>query len=380
MLPFITGFFWLLLVFAMLYMVVIFLITFGWLRIKQFYHKVNTPLPEISIVVAVRNESMHIERLLKAIALQDYPGDKYEVVIVNDHSEDDTYKLVTRFNDKHKTINIRLLEAETEGKKAAVKTGIDKARYELIVTTDGDCTMGPNWLQGLAAYYEVKKPKMIVGPVVYTEEKGLLRHFFMLDFMSLVASGAGSLGLGLPLMANGANLMFAKETYQKMVARQDGKTKASGDDVFLLHAVARLWGAKQIHFIKAPHTLVETTPPENMKHFLQQRIRWSSKATAYRSWWAVFVSLTVFLFNLLLVLSLLAVILRAWFVVIYLLFSLLKMIIDFPLLRHFSEFAGRKKSLYYLFLFGWIYPVYIVFAALYSFVSPFSWKGREGLK
>ncbi|RLD87004.1 MAG: hypothetical protein DRJ02_07465, partial [Bacteroidetes bacterium] len=253
MLPFITGFFWLLLVFAMLYMVVIFLITFGWLRIKQFYPKANTPLPEISIVVAVRNESMHIERLLKAIALQDYPGDKYEVVIVNDRSEDDTYKLVTRFNDKHKTINIRLLEAETEGKKAAVKTGIDKARYELIVTTDGDCTMGPNWLQGLAAYYEVKKPKMIVGPVVYTEEKGLLRHFFMLDFMSLVASGAGSLGLGLPLMANGANLMFAKETYQKMVARQDGKTKASGDDVFLLHAVARLWGAKQIHFIKAPH-------------------------------------------------------------------------------------------------------------------------------
>ncbi len=380
MLPFITGFFWLLVASAMFYMVVVFLFTFGWLRIKHFYQRTNAPLSEISIVVAVRNESRHVEQLLKAIALQDYPRDKYEIVVVNDHSEDDTVKLINSFREENDTIDISLLETEAEGKKAAIYTGIDKAKYQLVATTDGDCTMGPNWLQRLATYYTLKKPKMIIGPVVYAEKKGLLRHFFMLDFMSLVASGAGSLGLSLPLMANGANLMFSKETYRNVISRQAGKSSASGDDVFLLHAVAKKWGAKQIHFIKAPHALVETNPPENMKQFMQQRIRWASKATAYRSWWAVFVSLVVFMFNLLLLFSLFSVILKVWFIVIYLLFSLLKMVVDFPLLRHFSEFAGRKKSLYYLFLFGWIYPVYIVFTAVYSFVFRYNWKGRENLK
>lgn len=380
MLPFITGFFWLLIVFAMLYLVVIFLITFGWFHLKQFYQKTNTQMPGISIVVAARNESRYIEQLMDALTGQNYPKNTYEIIIVNDHSDDDTVALVNQFIRENKTIDINLLNTDAEGKKAALKTGIDNAKYELIVTTDGDCNMGPNWLPHLAAYYELNKPKMIVGPVVYAEKKGLLHHFFMLDFMSLVASGAGSLGLGLPLIANGANLLFTKETYNRAFSGQSGKSRVSGDDVFLLHAVARIWGARQIHFIKAPHALVETAPPENMKQFIQQRIRWASKATSYKSVWSILVSLVVFLFNLLLLISLFTVVIKAWFFVIYLLFTLLKMIIDFPLLRHFSEFAGRKKSLYYLFVFGWIYPVYIVFVTIYALIFPYNWKGREKLK
>ncbi len=380
MLPVILGFFWLLMIFSMLYMLIIFLFTFGWFRTPFFYQRAVTPLSGVSIVVAVRNESRRVVRLLEALVAQDYPKDKYEIVVVDDHSEDDTAGLLKAFKNQNPEIRIRFLKSDGAGKKAALRTGIRQAGYELIATTDGDCRMGKHWLSRLVSFYELKKPELISGPVVYRKGKGWLQHFFMLDFMGLVASGAGSLGIGLPLMANGANLMFLKETYLKLLPDQEGQGLASGDDVFLMQAIVKEHGARSVLFIKDPQAIVETEPPANFRQFFRQRVRWASKTTAYRSWWAVFVSLTVFLFNLLLLLGLLATVLKAWFILIFLLFVLLKMMVEFPLLRHFSGFTGRQHTLYYLFLFGWFYPVYVVAAALISFFSSYSWKGRNNLR
>jgi cellulose synthase/poly-beta-1,6-N-acetylglucosamine synthase-like glycosyltransferase len=380
MLPVILGFFWLLVVFSMLYMLVIFLFTFGWFRTPFFYQRSAAPLPEVSIVVAVRNENHKIIRLLETLVAQDYPKDRFEIVIVNDHSDDDTAELLKSFQNKHQEMNICLLKTDGEGKKAALRTGINAARFVLIATTDGDCITGKHWLRRMVLFFELKKPKLISGPVIYRRKKGFWQHFFMLDFMGLVASGAGSLGMNLPLMANGANLMFSKDTYLNLLPEQKGQNRASGDDVFLLHAIVKKYGARSVMFIKDTQAIIETEPPENLREFFRQRIRWSSKATAYRSWWAVFVSLTVFLFNLLLMFSLLATVFKVWFAAIFLLFILLKMIVEFPLLSHFSGFAGRQHTLYYLFLFGWIYPFYITGAAITSFFFSFGWKGRKNLR
>jgi len=380
MLPVILGFFWLLAAFSMLYMGLIFLFTFGWFRTVFFHQRTVTPLPEVSIVVAVRNENRRIISLMKSFAGMDYPQDKVQIVVVDDHSEDDTVELLNEFIKTHKSLDILLTETKSTGKKAAVRSGIEQAKYSLIATTDGDCTVGKLWLRRMVSFYVLKSPKLISGPVIYRRKKGRQQHFFMLDFMSLVATGAGSLGVHLPLMANGANLMFPKETYRKVLSRQKGHNRVSGDDVFLLHAVVKEYGVREVAFIKDTQAVVETEPPENFRQFFRQRVRWSSKATAYRSWWAVFVSLIVFLFNSLLILSLLAAVVKTWFIIIYLLFIVLKIIVEFPLLRHFSEFAGRKQSLFYLFIFGWIYPFYIVAAAVSSFFFSFSWKGRARLR
>ena len=237
-----------------------------------------------------------------------------------------------------------------------------------------------SWLRRLAEFYIEKKPKLIVGPVVYEKRKGFSQHFYWLDFMSLVASGAGSLGAGLPLMANGASLAFEKQAFLDVVKSQSGKSFASGDDVFLLHAVADRYGAKSIHFLKDPSTIVHTNPPENLVAFLSQRKRWASKATDYRSWWAVMVSIIVFVLNFMLVLGFFMAFYKPLFLIIFGLFILLKILIDFPLMHYFAEFANRKKSVPYLFLFGFIYPFYVVFTATSSFFFRYKWKGRNGLR
>ena len=377
---FIILLFWLLIVSSLVYTLIIFEITIGWFRIKNFREQTDSGLPDVSIVAAVRNESNAIEKLLKDLVQQNYPSGHFEIMLVDDHSEDNTFELTERFISNNTDFDINLIHSEGNGKKAAVSEGVKLAKHELIVTTDGDCSVNDNWLKRLAEYHELKKPKLIVGSVVYNHKKGFLQHFFNLEFMSLVASGAGSLGMGVPLMANGANLSFTKKTYKDVLSTQDGKTLTSGDDVFLLHAISKKFGSKTVHFIKDSLTIVETDPPENIKIFFSQRSRWASKAIAYRSWWAILVSITVFMFNLFLVLCLVASLLKPWMLIIYGLFVLLKILIDFPLLYYFSEFANRKKSIPYLFLFGWIYPIYIVVAACSSLLFRFSWKGRRNLK
>jgi len=377
---FIILLFWLLIISSLIYMLIIFVITIGWFRIKYVREQTDSGLPDVSIVVAVRNESNAIEKLLKDLVQQNYPSGHFEIIVADDHSEDNTVELTERFISNNTDFDINLIHSEGEGKKAAVSKGVKLTKHELIVTTDGDCSVGDNWLKQLAEYHEFKKPKLIVGAVVYSDNKGFLQHFFSLEFMSLVASGAGSLEMGLPLMANGANLTFTKKTYEDVLFTQAGNIHASGDDVFLLHAISKKFGSKAVHFIKDSLTIVETDSPENIKSFFSQRSRWASKATAYRSWWTILVSIAVFMFNLFLVLSLVASLLKPWMLIIYGLFVLLKILIDFPLLYYFSEFTNRKKSIPYLFLFGWIYPIYIVVAACSSLLFRFSWKGRDNLK
>lgn len=372
--------FWLLIFFSLLYILVIVTITIGWFRIKDFKENADAKFSNVSVIVALRNEEKYIEKLLNSLGKQDFPKDQLEIVLVNDHSEDKTVEIIRQYINVHSELNIKLIHAQGEGKKAAIKTGIDNARNDVIITTDGDCAVGATWLRRLVEYCQLQKPKLAVGPVVYEQKRGFLQQFYMLDFISLVASGAGSLGAGLPLMANGANLLFTKHTYQDIVDYQSGKSHASGDDVFLLHAVADQFGSKSVHFIKDPSTIVYTNPPENMRAFLSQRKRWASKAVAYSSWWSILVSLSVFALNIMLVLSFLASFLRPWYLVIFGLFILLKMMIDFPLLQYFAEFVNRKKAVPYHFLFAFVYPFYIVIAGFSSLLFRFNWKGRNSIK
>jgi cellulose synthase/poly-beta-1,6-N-acetylglucosamine synthase-like glycosyltransferase len=377
---FILSIFWLLFFFSFAYMLVLLMITIGWYRTSKFSGLTPGKLPDVTIIMAVRNEQKNIETTLSGLINQDYPLDQLEIVIVNDHSDDDTATLVQTFIKQNKAIHIRLIDSPGIGKKEAIREGIKKATSDLILTSDGDCSFEGSWVRHMVEFHLLKGAKMVVGPVIYFEKKEVFQKFYMLDFLSLVASGAGSLGMGLPLMANGANMLFQKQTYEDVLSVQSGKSHVSGDDVFLMHAIAKRHGAGSIHFIKDPKTIVSTEPPESFRSFMLQRKRWASKATAYNTWWPILVSLVVFGTNLMLVLSFIISVSKPWFLIIFGLFVLFKILTDLPLLHGFTEFSNRKSTVPYLFIFGFLYPFYVVFTALSSFFFRFSWKGRDDVK
>ncbi len=371
---------WALVAGILLYLLMLLVFTWGWYRLPVFSAGAGEKSVFVTVVVAVRNEEENIGQLLEALSAQNYPRELYHVVVVDDHSTDETGELVAAFIRAHPELKVQLIRTSGEGKKAALAEGIEAAVGELIVTTDGDCLMGPDWLATLAAFYDRERPALIIAPVVYSKEKGALQKLFSLDFAGLVAAGAGSAGAKLPLMGNGANLAFSKQAWQQAGTVENGGQFVSGDDVFLIHRIAKNQGRKAIQFLKSPSALVRTVPPLSFRDFMQQRIRWASKAKAYKLPWAMLVSMVVLAVNLLLALTFFAGFYRPWYFIIYGLFIILKLLIDLPLLHGFTSFCGKRKLLRFTIPLALVYPLYIVIAAVPALFFRFEWRGRKGLR
>ena len=80
---------------------------------------------------------------------QDFPLNQLEILIINDHSDDDTVLLIDEFMTENKNIDVRLIHSKGEGKKFALREGIQMSKHDLIVTTDGDCSMAPQLAQAI---------------------------------------------------------------------------------------------------------------------------------------------------------------------------------------------------------------------------------------
>jgi len=372
---------WIVFSITLAYLIVIGIITFGWFRLgKSIVSNAFADDVNVSIVIAVRNESYNMQSLLNQLTQQDYSINLYEIIIVNDHSTDDTLQLINDFTSNNPHAKIKIVNAIGKGKKNALYEGISTSSAELIVTTDGDCNMQTKWLKSIVDYYKSTNCYVILGPVVYENEKTIFQKFFSLDFISLVASGAGSCGAGLPLMGNGANIAFRRDAYIATKNKGNHEKYASGDDVFLIHNVAKKYGAKAIGFLRNNNAIVSTLPPQNLKQFMKQRSRWASKTTGYQLIWPIIVALTVFIFNILLLVMLVGSLFFTWLLPIYFLIIITKFLIDIPLVFNFLSFTRKTNLKPLFFILEFIYPVYIVIAAIASTIFNFEWKGREKLK
>jgi len=365
---------------AFAYMLVMLIISAGWYFTKVFIPKSNSASLKVSVVIAVRNESAGIKSLLVSLLKQTYPKNLFEVIIVDDNSDDQTVEIINQFKTENPELILSVVKSKGQGKKDALKRGFEQVNSEIIITTDGDCQVEPNWIKNYVSYFENNDAQLLFGPVFYSNSNSFQKYIFTLEFATLVASGAGSVGIGLPLMGNGANLAFRKSAFEKVKEKLSGAKFASGDDVFLMHAISSNYGNAAVKFIKNKSSIVETSAPENLGKFVNQRIRWGSKAKAYKSIWALAVAMVVFVFNVLLGLTAFLAFYKIWFLAVLPLFVILKFLIDFPLIRNFLKFYNRLVSAIFLFPLEFFYPFYIMLTALFSIFIPYRWKGRTLIK
>lgn len=361
----------------------IFAFSRGWRRLKPLGSENDQEIKPgvfVSIVIAARNEEKNIGSCLNDLLDQDFPSGNYEIIVVDDHSEDATALLVHKKiqNNAHlKLINLADLTNEAYGKKAAIAAGFEQARGELIITTDADCRFTNQWLKTMAAYYQRFRPAMIIGPVSFFPQRSFWGKFMELEFISLVAAGAGALALKRPLMCNGANLAFTREAFSVLNV-YGGNTKwASGDDMFLMHGIRKKYGASAIHFLKAAPAIVRTQPPASLSGFMAQRKRWGSKTRAYPQTFTATVAAVVF-FNALILLS--TSILSVFFpALLFAVFAgwVLKTLSDFALLYPAAGFFGRRKLMLWFIPFQVVHVLYVVVSALSGVFSGFHWKGRK---
>jgi cellulose synthase/poly-beta-1,6-N-acetylglucosamine synthase-like glycosyltransferase len=239
-------------------------------------------LPRVTVVVAVRNEERHISTLLDGLAAQDYPAELLEIIIVNDNSTDRTPVIVSEWKQgsgRSSPHIINLIYNLVAGKKQAIRTGIEKATGEVILTTDADCITGPGWVSTHASVYTCEDVDMVLGEVFQEPAGGFASQFGVFEFSALQAVTESAARAGHPVMCNAANMSFRKDVY----LRHAGELRndlPSGDDMFLLHAVSR--GGGVIRYAGSEAAAVETAPAVTAAALLRQRARWASKTFHYR--------------------------------------------------------------------------------------------------
>ncbi len=367
--------------FGIAYLVLIALYTWGWFRMKAFRPGDKDPAQFLSVLIAARNEEESIGDCLSSLLAQNYPAGMYEIIVADDRSEDGTAALVEKFIREHPDHFLHLLRPEPEdgsGKKAAIARAVKKCKGSLIVSTDADCVMGNRWLINIASYYEKHRPKMISGPVAFQREKNMFSKLQSLEFLSLIASGAGSVAIHSPIMCNGANLVFEKKAYLAVKEDNADENFMSGDDVFLMLKIRNRYGKHAVQFLKSREALVYTMASNSFGAFLKQRLRWVSKSKGYTNLGIITASLLIYLFNYMIFASFLLSFWIPGLIIPSFLALAFKSLVDLPILLGITAFA-KKQSLMWLFLpLQILYVPYIAIVGLVGNLVRVNWKGRTG--
>ncbi|WP_370469363.1 glycosyltransferase family 2 protein [Nibrella viscosa] len=349
-----------------------------WLRMPAFHPPAQASGHAfITCIIPVRNEAQNLPHLLHDLNQQTYG--RFEVIVADDASTDTTLALTQAFA-REASFSLRWLSLSdvrtASPKKRAIHQSIELAQGELIVTTDGDCRVGPRWLETIAAFYAATQARLISGPVTFTPEHSVFDYLQTVEGASLIGSGACTLALGVPTMCNGANLCYEKRVFQEVGGFAGVDHVASGDDELLMHKIAGKY-PQGLRFLKSPEAIVQTGPHTSWRAFYNQRKRWASKWRAYQRYLPTVLAVFIFLSNASVVVSLISWLANWIDFKGFISVVLLKALPEFLFLRQVLVFLQKKAAVSRIPLTQWLYPFYVMFFGLAAQRKGFEWKDRK---
>jgi cellulose synthase/poly-beta-1,6-N-acetylglucosamine synthase-like glycosyltransferase len=368
---------WIIYSFIISYFIFLILGIKAWDGLKVPGHA-ETDYPFITVLIPVRNEVDHLPGLIQCLENQVYASDNFEVVFIDDDSEDSTYEHLMNFSKTSK-VNIRIYKLETDDdiishKKAAISYGVTKSSGEFILLTDGDVSFGRYWVQSFADTFRRTDTKFISGPVVMDSYR-FMDDIQSLEFSSLIGAGAAAIYYNNPVLCNGANLAFEKEAFIKVNGYEGYEKIISGDDEFLMYKVSKLYPSK-IFFLKSEKAIVYVQPESGLKAFYHQRRRWSGKWRKHPNPLSKVLALYVFVINLsFLLLFILGIIklLPAYTVILLL---TIKLLLEFVYFKQMYLFFTKRLKILPFLISALAYPVYAVTFGILSNMGGYTWKGR----
>jgi cellulose synthase/poly-beta-1,6-N-acetylglucosamine synthase-like glycosyltransferase len=307
---------------------------------------------------------------------QTYPRHLYEVIVVDDHSTDGTAAIAKSF-DKVTLLSLKDIEPAqlNSYKKKAIEIAIGKASGALIVTTDADCLVPQQWLETIDAFYSKDHPACIAAPVAYYNENNFLKIFQSLDFMTLQGITGAAIHKKFHSMGNGANLAYEKKAFTEVEGFAGIDNIASGDDMLLMHKIGERF--KNIQYLKSRDAIVKTTPAGSFKEFINQRIRWASKADKYKDKKITGILMIVYLFNVWIflvgILSIFYPYLFLWFIGIIIAKTIIELFFLYPV----ATFFNKQKLLWWFPLAQPFHILYTIAAGWLGKFGTYKWKGRK---
>lgn len=367
-------FFYVALPFALFYVSLITIYHIGWLKIKPFKFRSVEKKVTFSVIIPARNEAHNIEECLRGVMEQNYPQHAYEVIVVNDHSVDDTAKIVEHLIATSQSGNVRLINMQDDEKmrlmkKAAITYAISQSNNDYIVLTDADCTRGELWLESINSFINQHSTKMIYAPVEF-KARNIFEKIQSLEFAGLVAIGGAAIRLKNPNMCSAANLIFEKGLFNEIHGYEGNEDIASGDDEFLLHKAFKIY-PENIHFLKSRNAIVKTTANASIKQLSDQRRRWVSKSTKYENRYITAILAGAYLFNALVFVNLI-------FNFKYgLILLAAKTIAEGLFLFNVMRFFKKESYLLLLPLAEFFHILYVLVIGIWANLGTYNWKGRD---
>lgn len=276
-----------------LYLLILFMIFLVSGVIQMFYYlfffarvyffrpeETNASRQPVSIIICARNESENLKQFLPSVLEQDYPD--FEVIVVNDCSEDNSYLVLGNFLLQYPHLKISTVNKDpkfTHNKRFAQFIGIKAARNEILLFTDADCRPeSDKWLDGMVSSFS-EKTDFVLGYGGYTYKKGLLNKYIHYDSFTIAIQYLGMALSGIPYMGVGRNLAYRRSLFFENKGYGSHNHLISGDDDLFVNANATKANTA-IEFRPGFHT--RSVPASTLKQWLIQKKRHLTTAVYYR--------------------------------------------------------------------------------------------------
>lgn len=237
--------------------------------------------PPVSVVISAYNEEENLRNFLPLILEQDYPT--FEVVVVNDCSDDDTTWLLKALQEKY--ARLRIIEIQEHirlkhTKKFTLTMGIKGAKYEHLVFTDADCKPSSDqWLKGIVSGFDEQK-EIVLGYSPYFKLPGFLNRLIRFETTHTAMSYLSYALMKNAYMGVGRNLAYTRSLfYQGKGFNAHMHLKSGDDDLFVNHNATRRNVAIAIH----PDEHVYSNPKETWKSYYRQKARHSGASVLYKA-------------------------------------------------------------------------------------------------
>jgi cellulose synthase/poly-beta-1,6-N-acetylglucosamine synthase-like glycosyltransferase len=240
----------------------------------------NTELP-ISVLVCAHDEELNLKELIPSLLSQEYP--KFEVIVVNDQSNDGTYDFLleeTKARPQLRMVNVDKVPAHINGKKFGITLGIKAATYEWILLTDADCRpVGKQWLAGMSQQFD-EEADFVLGFSPYEKRRGFLNLFIRFESILTALQYFAFALLRNPYMGVGRNLAYRKSLFLNKKGFNQFLNVTGGDDDLFVNQHAQ---GKKTRVSLSPETHITSTPKLSWSAFFHQKVRHLAVGKRYRA-------------------------------------------------------------------------------------------------
>jgi cellulose synthase/poly-beta-1,6-N-acetylglucosamine synthase-like glycosyltransferase len=237
----------------------------------------STPL---TLIIAARDEEYNLRKYLPIWLSQNHRA--YEVMVVNDCSDDDTEFVLAEFQRKYphlQVINLQESNIFKGGKKYALSLGIKGAQFERLIFSDADCKPASSDYLALMSAQFAKDKEIVLGFGHYIKTKGFLNYLIRMDTIQIAIQYLGLAERGFPYMGVGRNLAYYKGVFFEIGGFKKHQDLKWGDDDLFINQVAT---KNNTVVCATPDAITFSKARESFSSWITQKRRHMSTAVKYK--------------------------------------------------------------------------------------------------